>query len=84
MKTISRDKLNVTKKEGATAVMDAIEYVKKCPHLKPFYWNKTLSKVCKLHAQECAKFNTISDKSRKGEKPSYRMKKYGHVFFGGA
>lgn len=47
------------------------------------YWNKLLSKVCRLHAQECSKYNYNSHKNRKGEKPSTRMKRYGHVFYGG-
>ncbi|CDW83699.1 UNKNOWN [Stylonychia lemnae] len=76
--------INVVKKEGLSAVIDAIEYVKQSPPLKPFYWNKTLSKVCKLHAQECQQANTITNKTKKGEKPITRMKKYGHVFIGGA
>lgn len=76
--------LQVTKKEGVTAILDAINYVKQCPPLKPFYHNKYLSKVCLLHAQECAKYNYSGHKNKKGEKASQRMKKYGHVFYGGA
>ena len=62
--------MKVTKKEGISAVIDAIDYIKTLPPLKPFYWNKHLSKVCRLHAAECAKNNTITNKSKKGEKPS--------------
>jgi len=76
--------LQVTKNEGIAAVLETINFVRQCPQLKPFYWNKYLSKVSKLHAQDCAKHNYSSHKNKKGEKPSNRMKKYGHVFFGGA
>ena len=63
--------------------MDALDYVKKLPNLKPFYFNKLLSKVSRLHAEECSKYNNSGHKSRKGEKPSDRMRKYGHVIYGG-
>lgn len=76
--------MQITKTEGISAVSDAINFVKKSPDLKPLYWNKYLSKVCKVHAQYCAKHNNTSHKNKKGEKASERMKKYGHVFFGGA
>ena len=66
------------------AVLDAIDFLKKCPPLKPFYFNKVLSKVCKLHAEECVKYNHFGHKSRKGLKASDRMLKYGHVLYGGA
>lgn len=76
--------LLTSKTEGISAILDSIEFVKSQPPLKPFYWNKYLSKVSKLHASECSKNNSVSHKSKKGEKPIQRMKRYGHVFFGGA
>eukprot|EP00347_Sterkiella_histriomuscorum_P008818 403343629 len=83
-KNTNKNGFKQAKSEGISAVIDAIEYIKKLPPLKPFYWNKLLSKVSKLHAQECSKNNSISHKSKKGERPVQRMKRYGHVFFGGA
>ena len=35
--------ISYTKREGPSAVIDAISYVKKLGSLKPFYWNKLLS-----------------------------------------
>ena len=35
--------ISITKREGVSAILDAINYVKLNPPLKPLYWNKLLS-----------------------------------------
>ena len=74
----------MTKSEGVGAVNDAIEFVKKHQPLKPLYFNKYMSKVSRIHAQECSASNSVNHKSKKGERPSHRLKRFGHLFFGGA
>lgn len=37
-------------KEGAFAVQDAIDFIKRLQPLKPIYWNRFLSKVSDKHA----------------------------------
>lgn len=73
-------KVTLRTKEGAEAVQEAIEFLKKCEPMQPLKWNESVSKAAKDHTLDIGPKGLIQHDSSDGKTGvKERLKRYGNV-----